>query len=507
MLPFPAGSVLLRTVHLVPAPAGAAGASTARRRNLGAFYTPPVLARHMAALLRDLTPTSRVLEPSGGDGAFLEPLITAGLAPQQIDVWDIDPAVEPTMRRAGVTFTRCDALLNPPVEPGPVFTHVIGNPPYLSKGSQYLRTHRTDLRKAYAAIGAHDTYAMFTYMALQRLAPGGQMVFLISDTFLTLGVHRKLREHLLTTTTLESLTLLPPGTFPGAAVRTVILELTHRPALDGHQVRFHDLRDTEPGTFTGGTTHHVPQADLATAPGAVLTFDTTHRQVLHVAAACPPLMGLLDGGLGMFTRDNTTYLAVISRDGQPAVPPGGLQVVDASEVDGVTWRAYHKRGGKTAWWAPAEHAVRWDPTSRAQYGIPTSALAGQHDDQPRPGLVVSGVSSRLTARLITPGAMWESNKAFGLFPKDPDTWPVEFFLAVLNSTWYDTCARALNHTVSLQMRDLRALPLLPFTPAEVARLAAMGRAAVAQVRTGAPVGVGLLRRIDTVVANAAARVH
>lgn len=70
---------------------------------------------------------------------------------------------------------------------------------------------------------------MFTYMALRQLALGGQLVFLLSDTFLTLGIHRRFRQHLLNYR-IDSITLLPKGSFPQASVNTCIVETTKHPA-------------------------------------------------------------------------------------------------------------------------------------------------------------------------------------------------------------------------------------------------------------------------------------
>ena len=488
-------------------PAGALGAPAELRSQLGAFYTPTHAVQHMVRKLRHLNADSRILEPSGGDGAFVAGLLEyTDVLPEQVQVWDIDPAVGATFAKFNVPFTSVDSLLDAPV--GEHFSHIVGNPPYLNKQSEYVKANRARLRSTYKDIGANDTYAMFMRMGLDRLRPGGQLVFLVSDTFLTLGIYRRLREHLLNNARIDAITLLPADTFPDAAVRTAVIDLTRGPAPPGHLVEFTDLRRQEPGDYTPKNRHAVPQQELGANPQAVFAFEPSQREVLSVMAACPPLFDLLDGGLGMFTRDNGAYLGVVSRDGSVQVSPRpGMPVVPEADVDGVVWRFYHKRGGASRWWRPAEHCVRWDDEAQAAYGIPATAKVDTAaDGSRRRGLVVSGVATSLTARTLTPGAAWESNKAFGLFPKDPDRWPVEFFLALFNSAWYDTAANALNHTVSLQIRDVQALPLLPFTRQEVDNLASLGDAAVAHVRAGCPGQPPQTATIEQVIVTAAARV-
>lgn len=475
-----------------------------RRRELGAFYTPPEVAAHMARMLVGLSPDSTVWEPSGGDGALVSAVVASGrVAAAQVCVTDVDPTVEAAMASSGVRFSCRDTLLSEHPDGWPAPSHVLGNPPYLAKGSGYVKGNRAELRRRFPDVGASETYAMFAALALRRLRPGGQMVLLVSDTWLTLGAHRKFRE-LLLGHTVASVTLLPSATFPDAAVSTVIVDVRNHPAPPAHRVEFHDVRGNGAGVFDGGLRRHVAQAALAARPGAVFTFDEAGCQALATAARCESgLLDGCDGGLGMFTRANGTALRRVWHGGPADMPDGHLS---AGAVDGAVWRGYLKRGGATPWWAPLDHAVAWDDSSRAGYQVPASALHGvTADGRPRPGVAISGVAARLTARLAHPDAMWDSNKVFAFFPADPQACRPEFLLAALNSDWYGVFARAVNHTVSLQRRDVAALPMLPFTAAERDLLAALGSQAVAAARAGAAVPPAVSAQVDAAVAAAAAR--
>lgn len=490
-------------------PAGAPGADRRRRARLGAFYTPAHTAAYMVGLLRDLGPAARVLEPSGGDGVFVDALLHTGLAPGQVDVWDCDPATETPIVARGAAFTLRDSLLDAPDLC--VFTHAVGNPPYLNKASAYVREHRDALRARYGSVGVNDTYALFLVMALRQLAPGGQLVMLVSNTFLTLGIYRRLREALLQVT-VDAVTLLPEALFPDAAVRTCVLAVTNAQPPPGHRVTFTDMRGEPVGVYSGGVHRAVPQAEVAGNPGAVFAFADDARRALAVTAACPTtLLSLCDGGLGMWTCDNEKFLRVVDHAnlGTLAPVPAGQAPLPAAAVDGTAWRAYHKRGGDARWWRPAEHAIAWTPDAVACYSLPVTGQAGTGaDGRARPGVILSGVSTRMAARLATPGAMWESNKCFGLFPRDPDRHPPQLLLAVLNSAFYGQVAAALNHTVSLQSRDVAALPWLPFTDAELTELIALGNAAVCEVRAAPALTYGevsVQAHIDAIVERAASR--
>src|SRR3990167_8760227 len=80
----------------------------------------------------------------------------------------------------------------------------------------------------------------------------------------------------------------------------------------------------------------------------------------------------------------------------------------------------------------------------------------------RQGFLISGVCSTLSTRLATKGALWESNKAMCFFPKDPVKYPPEFFVGILNGDLYNKIIKILNHTNSIQIRDIKKLPLFNY---------------------------------------------
>jgi hypothetical protein len=178
------------------------------------------------------------------------------------------------------------------------------------------------------------------------------------------------------------------------------------------------------------------------------------------------IVDILDGGLGMHTTNNTKYLGVIDYNGV-RYADGGLPIIPIDLIDGKKWRFYHKKGGNNKYYMPAEHCIRWDKESVSNYKIPKTINLNED----RQGVIVSGISSELSARLAIKGALWESNKAFCFFPKDSKKYPPEFFVGILNSKIYNDITKLFNHTVSLQIRDLNKLPLFDFTNIDVIKIA------------------------------------
>ena len=487
--------------QITPAPEGRSDSELDPeiRRQLGAFYTPRAIVDLMVGQISEQNLAGSILEPSGGDGAFVEGLLATAVSAGSIEVWDINQDVQPVLTGLGVRVQIGDSLLGGLTG---AYNAIIGNPPYLNKQSEYIKSNRVDLKKRYRAIGANDTYAMFTYRAAEMLAPDGQVVFLLSDTFLTLGIHEKFRRWLLSTMTVDSITLLPSDTFK-AAVNTAVLSFTNKRPTAQHSIRFVDAR-------SGAEINAIEpilrsQKGMLNGPGAVLSHTDDNLRSLRLVSENPSLLGYLHGGLGMHTGDNVKFLAVVEE--QALTAKKGQLVIPAAGVDGSTWRHYHKRGGDRRWSSPAEHAVRWDSSSRKEYGVPKSALEGvDANGNTRHGFVLSGISSRLAAREMTAGALWESNKVFGFFPKQPLLYPVSFFVALLNSSTYSEIARALNHTVSLQVRDVKRLPMLPFSDTEREELTALGLAATVWCKAGGVGEAPQQQRIDELVKEVADRV-
>jgi hypothetical protein len=455
----------------------------ANAKMLGAVYTPEHVVRYMLDQLKPWGSGVRVLEPSGGDGAFVRPLIEHyDVRSRDITVWDINPKIKDVMDDLGVNFVLKDSLLQ--VDLGQLsfamekYTHIIGNPPYLNKQSEYIKRNKGVLKKKYQAIGANDTYAMFIYMAAQHLERGGRLSFIISDTYRTLGIHKKLRYWLLKNMRLDSITLCPLSLFQdkGVSVTTSILTITNiEPAVD-HEVVINDCRDNILGDYLGKEAK-IRQLEFLSYPDYVINNIDSSRSNMGQLMKLPKLVEFLDGGLGMYTTDNKKFIYSIDYHDNTlntASKYGGNEV-SVKEIDGTRWRVYHKRGGNLEYYSRPRYAIRWDADSRAKYkGFRNEMIALSR----RPGFVISGVCSELSARFMMADAMWESNKAMCFFPKDPTRYSPEFFIGILNSQYYRSVAKIFNHTSSLQIRDIKKLPMLQFSVEDVARITILTRAII-----------------------------
>jgi hypothetical protein len=205
-----------------------------KKRQLGQFLTPPACAGRLARSIA-FTPADTVLEPSMGDGAFIIPLIEQflpfydGPLQQRLDrvltqhVFgiEIDPLlyarclanirarwgycpsrhnlVQGDFFRYWFTPDSPTPSVDPPkLSPMRRFDYIVGNPPF--GGTIDLRIQdQLDRQFGFRAGGKikKETYSFFIVKCLDMLKRGGRLLFICSDTFLTINTMRGLRRLLM----------------------------------------------------------------------------------------------------------------------------------------------------------------------------------------------------------------------------------------------------------------------------------------------------------------------
>jgi len=436
------------------------------KKDLGAFYTPKHVVNYMLDLMSDFNERSKLLEPCGGDGIFVSTVLEKKLLkPNQITVWDVNPEVKNYIKKFNVMFRLKDSLLETTFKQEDLFnkikkfTHIVGNPPYLNKQSNYIKKNKNRLKKIYNEIGANDTYALFIYLSCHLLENNGQLCFITSDTYLTLGIHKKLRKYLLENFVIKSVTLCPLDLFKnvGALVNTSIINLVKKKPNKQDTILFNDCRNIEIGNYNGKK-YFINQNNLLNYPDYIFDFNG-NGELIEKIEKFSKLVNFLEGGLGMHTTNNQNFLGIIDYNGIQYAKNGIQNIVSIDDVKRNNWKFYHKKGGNTKYYLPAEFCVKWDKDSIKSYKMPKNFNLNNE----KQGFLISGICSTLSARLATRGALWESNKAMCFFPKDPAKYPPEFFIGILNSDLYNKIIKILNHTNSIQIRDIKKLPFLNFS--------------------------------------------
>jgi hypothetical protein len=101
------------------------------------------------------------------------------------------------------------------------FDAVIGNPPY---GAEFPESTNTYMKNRFATFVLRgESYLVFIEIAIVLLKKGGQLGYIVPDTYLNLGFTQSLRDYLLQNTKLREVVSLPSKIFSGATVDTTLL--------------------------------------------------------------------------------------------------------------------------------------------------------------------------------------------------------------------------------------------------------------------------------------------
>lgn len=455
------------------------------KKELGAFYTPAHTVDYMISRLNRFDETSKLFEPCGGDGVFVSRILKKKLLkPEQIVVWDINPKVKKAIKNLGVNVEIKDTLLqtvlgNDLFNQSNTFSHIIGNPPYLNKQSSYIKKNKKILKKLYEEIGANDTYAMFLYLCGNLLKPNGQLSFIISDTFLTLGIHKKLRYWLLKNFTIKEITLCPDSLFNdlGASVHTSIITIINKKPDTNHFINFNDCKNKKLGDYNG-TAYKIKQNNFLDYPDFVFHYKNNKTLIQKIAHA-PKMISRLDGGLGMHTTNNGEFLGIIDHDNKSVLASKKIKnIVPLKKIENGKWKVYHKKGGNSKYYSKPSHCILWNSKSISFY----KGLKNFNLNETRQGFLISGVCSELSARLAFKNALWESNKAMCFFPKNPNQCSSYFFIGLLNSKIYNNIIRIFNHTNSIQIRDIRKLPFFDFSKEDIKKISETSKSIIKNLK-------------------------
>lgn len=510
------------------------------RRQRGQFMTPPELAAEIVGRL-DLPERARggglrILEPSCGQGAFLAALAgcsgglrrarsTAAL-PMTIIGIEVDPACAAASRSLAGRLQReapaCridvaqadffelflqreraeseESRSNPLAEP---FDLIIGNPPF---GGTFRPELEDELDRVlgerFGRKIKKETYAFFIVAGAELLRPGGRLVFVCSDSLLTIATMTGLRNFLMAT----------------------------------GSVRLHRLEE-----FSAETTYPMLIIDYQRGPAAadVLRFgerlpvariQTTANLSWGITAdlaglfAGPKLGDYFVATSGMTTGRNEYFVREIQPDGaiiEPykftfhdvpvtvayererarlnRLPSTRERALMLAEARGETerrvtitprpqplrivlphpaYRPYNKANGRIVF-APPTHVIYWENDGDAVLTYKRTGnwyLRGV-GGQPyfgRSGLTWQLVASRFVSSFLPPGYILDSGAPCA-FPRegvDPDE--IHFVLGWLLAPAANRILKtAINHTRNIQSKDFERMPypwwIAPEEKAEIIR--------------------------------------
>jgi adenine-specific DNA-methyltransferase len=192
--------------------------SRADRSEIGQFLTPVAIAKFMSSMFEDCPQRVRILDPGAGAGVLfatcVETLISKVERPQSIEVvaYETDstilPHLEDTLKNCQSFCVSKDIEFHGTIKvedfvsaalaeadeslfhsQGKRFTHVILNPPYKKINSQTTMSKKLYL----SGVEVANLYAVFVWLSMLLLEPGGQMVAITPRSFCNGPYFKKFR--------------------------------------------------------------------------------------------------------------------------------------------------------------------------------------------------------------------------------------------------------------------------------------------------------------------------
>lgn len=494
-----------------------------RKRQLGQYYTPPDVA---AAIVRslDITRDLRILEPSFGTGVFIFEILAAAkpcLSQGETRSWcekhlfgcELDASAYLSFRSAWqakglgevpLTLEQCDFFRwMPPGLDRRVATHrkayfvsrqeyfdlIVGNPPF---GGSIDPAIQDDLD---AILGSRDgykikkeTYAFFLIKALDLLKPGGRLVFICSDSILTIPTMTGLRRWLEKNCDIEVSHV--PGDFPETRQDMLLLNLRKCPAPPD------DLK-----VFG----RKIPRAIISTTPNLSWQIDSRFAHYftgVSVGSKMVATSGMTIGSNSLFLREidengfieepyemslakrNITVSEEIARARLGKVSERRLGRIRAAEADGATeeivefkmlkeprrirlphedYKLYNKAVSQIVYSKP-RWVIFWRQNGQYVYTFKKTGswylhgVGGMKYFQ-REGITWPLIAGRLYARYLPPGYILDSGAPCAFLRPGVDHDELFFILGwALTDVCSDIVKQVLNHTRNIQSKDFERLP-------------------------------------------------
>lgn len=446
-----------------------------------------------------------ILEPSAGEGIFIDEILHAGKK-VHIDALDInDEAIsilqkkyennpDVDVRKTDTLFDlqldkydisqlwlkQVDTLLDEQLDffnfTGGYYTGVIGNPPY---GAWQDYDRRDQLKKKYIGQYVKETYSLFLLRCMSVLKLKGRLSFIIPDTFLYVNMHTKLRELLLKKTRIEEIIIFPSKLFPGISfgysnLCIITLERSDTQYAMGNTVKvyrgfkksaeFRKLitNDSLPDYIE---LFNLKQSDILSNPQH--RFVLADNQIVSLLKDTAVNLGdVADVVTGFYTGNNTKYIKAASSDVKGAksytvIDPD--MIVDNDSTEGETslseaYIPFIKSASEHRYVRNQEDwYVRWDSDTVSLYKKDKKARFQNSDFYFKTGIGIPMVKSSTIKAFLMQNRVFDQS-IVGIFPKDESK--LNYILALMNSNIINQIIHVINPTANNSANYIKLIPYI-----------------------------------------------
>ena len=450
-----------------------------------AYYTKSdPIVRYMVGKL-ELRPNMRVLEPAAGDGVFVDALLDE--EHMEIDAYELNPKAVTQLGKKyrGNTHvkiyssdTLLDSSLDLSANTGGSYDLIIANPPY---GAWQELEKRKALKKAYPGLYVKETYALFLYRCVTLLKAGGQLAFIVPDTYLNLHRHTALRKYLLTHTKIREIALFPSSFFPGVnfgyANLCIISLVKHKNVDESLANEFNVMRGfrkidelTATNSNFNATANYnrnqFTQEHIYKNPDHALYVTEDPKVSAILTDADTRLETIADCVTGFYSGDDKAYVREL-----PEVAKAKYEAISSDDVstnylnsekllEGLTEKPYFlpmMKGGNIGFYKPTSYYINWSRKAVAHYKKDRKARFQNAQYYFRQGIGIPMVSSSKISAALIDERLFDQG-IVGVFPKDAKY--LYYLLAFFNSSTCNQLIRTINPSANNSANYLKKLPVL-----------------------------------------------
>lgn len=483
--------------------------------------TPLALARNVLSGV-DLVDCSQILEPSCGDGAFLDAVMTrvgnrreTRRSVELVGI-EVDPALVERSRRVVSRQTRQGSAARTSVYEGDffrcflsgtlsgatggesagqrrallpeTFDLIVGNPPFGGTFDPEIEdTLDARLGRRFGIKVKKETYAFFIVACIDLLRPRGKLVFICSDSLLTIPTMRGLRHFLMHSGAVEVTSLKEFSA--ETSYPMVVLQFTKG---EGRREVVHNSSKVDPLAI-----ERTPNLSWRVTPELARLFQGPLLGEYFVASS-----GMTTGKNEFFVREAnaqrrlTEHLRFEVFDAPVSVdyerqrarlgrlPEGRRRMLEDAERIGKTerrlriehraqpaliqlpddrYRPYNKANSRIVY-SPPTHYIYWENDGEAVLTYKKTGNwylrgVGGQPHFGKEGLTWQLVASRFVARYLPPGYILDSGAPCAFLREGVSREELFFVLAwLLSPLAKRTLKEVVNHTRNIQSKDFERMP-------------------------------------------------
>lgn len=350
----------------------------AARKSRGAFFTPPAIARYLAAWAVDDDPAARILDPTCGESVFLQAaareLQAVGADRDQGEqLFGIDTESE-SIRRSEealsadgfrASLKRADFFDTPaPNQIGcelPEMDAIIGNPPYIRYqehiGVARRKSQAAALAQGVRLSGLASSWAALLVHSCSFLKENGRLAMVLPAELLTVGYAEPVRKWLRERFAAVHLVMFERLQFDDASERVILVIARGSGGCNAFSLLpVEDAADLESLRLFGPSHFNVAPADAGKWSDFLLPIDQRQAFKRTVEGHCLPLesygtveLGSVTGANSFFALSEATRVEFGLSDNQVVrISPPGTRHLNGISFTKGDWDAL-REGGERVW--------------------------------------------------------------------------------------------------------------------------------------------------------------